>query len=84
MKWMKKRKWIRLLSVALVAGILTVGCGAKKDASGEEKTGTEKSETAKTESDATEDKTAISAWFSSVNLTPASINSFLTASVPTK
>ena len=55
MKWMKKRKWIRLLSVALVAGILTVGCGAKKDASGEEKTGTEKSETAKTESDATED-----------------------------
>ena len=60
MKWMKKRKWIRLLSVALVAGILTVGCGAKKDASGEEKTGTEKSETAKTESDATEDKTAIS------------------------
>ena len=55
MKWMKKRKWIRLLSVVLVAGILTVGCGDKEDAASKEKTGTEEAETSKTE-----DKTAIS------------------------
>ncbi|MGE9948242.1 peptidylprolyl isomerase [Bariatricus sp. HCP28S3_E4] len=52
---MKTRKWIGLLSVVLVAGILTVGCGAKEDAASKEKTGTEEAETSKTE-----DKTAIS------------------------
>ena len=55
MKLMKTRKWIGLLSVVLVAGILTVGCGAKEDAASKEKTGTEEAETSKTE-----DKTAIS------------------------
>lgn len=55
MKLMKTRKWIGLLSVVLVAGILTVGCGAKEDAASKEKTGTEEAETSKTE-----DKAAIS------------------------
>ena len=55
MKLMRTRKWIGLLSVVLVAGILTVGCGAKEDAASKEKTGTEEAETSKTE-----DKTAIS------------------------
>ncbi|MGN0405719.1 MAG: peptidylprolyl isomerase [Bariatricus sp.] len=41
MKLMKAKKWMGILSVALVAGILTVGCGVKEDASEEKKAATE-------------------------------------------